>query len=169
MWVLWAALAAAGAAQTETLDRILAVVAGQVIMQSDVRAYQALGLVGDDTARSDEAVLDYLIARRLVLDEVDRYLPSTPPAELIDARLQEVASRFSSAQEFEAALARLGFTLEDLRRILRDDARRDAYIENRFGTRDGVAGRDARVAEWIARLVQRGQVVRPRTDRPPSG
>ena len=58
-------------AQTETLDRILAVVAGHVIMQSDVRAFVDLELaeLGTDDD-SDDVILTYLIERRLVLDEV---------------------------------------------------------------------------------------------------
>ena len=147
-------------AQRETLDRILAVVAGQVIMQSDVRAFLELGLM-DGVAQTDEAVLTYLIERRLVLDEVDRYVAANPPPPVVERRLELVAARFTSEAAFRDALARVGLTDDDLRQVLRDDARRDAYIENRFGAAGGAIDREALVAEWVVRLVRRGQVIRP--------
>ena len=110
--------------------------AGHVIMQSDVRAFVDLQLArpGADTIlnRADE-VLTYLIERRLVLDEVDRYVVADPPPADIERRLAAVAARFASEAELAAVLARVGYTADDLRQVLRDDARRDAYVETRFG------------------------------------
>ncbi len=123
-------------AHPETLDRILAIVAGHVIMLSDVRAFVDLRLArpGADTHldREDE-VLTYLIERRLVLDEVDRYVVADPPPADIERRLAAVAAPFASEAELAAVLARVGYTADDLRQVLRDDARRDAYVETRFG------------------------------------
>ncbi len=105
-------------------------------MQTDVRAFVDLQLVrpGMDTHldREDE-VLTRLIERRLVLDEVDRYVVADPPAAEIERRLAAVAARFTSEAELAAVLARAGYTADDLRQVLRDDARRDAYLETRFG------------------------------------
>jgi hypothetical protein len=121
-------------AQTETLDRILAVVAGHVIMQSDVRAFVDLQLaeLGTDDD-SDDAILTYLIERRLVLDEVDRYVVANPPRSTADRLMTEIVARFPSEEAFQRALKRVGFTTDDLRQILQDDARREAYLDNRFG------------------------------------
>lgn len=163
--VMWLLLVAIGAAQSETLDRILAVVAGHVIMQSDVRAFVDLRLV-DISPRTDDAVLAYLIERRLVLDEVDRYVVANPPSTLVEQRFQKVAGGFRSETDFRAALARVGFTDEDLRQVLRDDARRAAYIDNRFGAVAGTTDRDSLVTEWVAGLVRRGQVIRTPSERP---
>ena len=167
---VWLGAAGARPAPAETLDRILAVAAGHVIMQSDVRAFVDLQLAGaatgpdqDRTAR-DEQVLTYLIERRLVLDEVDRYVVADPPAADVERRLAAVTARFRSEGELAAVLARVGYTIDDLRQVLRDDARRDAYVESRFGL-GGAAGderRAAMVAEWVAGLVARGPVMRIR-------
>lgn len=125
---------AAAAGQVETLDRILAVVAGHVILQSDVRAFVELRLAAaDNGAGAEDDVLTYMIERRLVLDEVERHVASDPPPEGVERRLAAVAGRFPSAAAFEAALARVGFTRDDLRQVLRDDMLREAYVENRFG------------------------------------
>ena len=130
----WLGVSGAWPAYPETLDRILAIVAGHVIMQSDVRAFVDLQLArpGTDLDREDE-VLTYLIERRLVLDEVDRYVVADPPPAVIERRLAEVAARFASEEELAAVLARVGYTADDLGQVLRDDARRDAYVEARFG------------------------------------
>ena len=63
----------------EVLDRMLAVVAGDLIMLSDVTAAVEFGLVprtsGPDVTR---AVLTQLIDRSLMLAEVERYAPPEP-------------------------------------------------------------------------------------------
>lgn len=167
--------AVAQPASAETLDRILAIAAGHVIMQSDVRAFVDLQLAAaatDDEDRNarDEQVLTYLIERRLVLDEVDRYVVADPPAADVERRLAAVAARFRSEEELAAVLARVGYTTDDLRQVLRDDARRDAYVASRFGPGGAPAGdeqRAALVAEWAAGLVARGPVVRIRPTRSP--
>ena len=155
------------AAEPVTLDRILAVVAGHVILESDVRAFMDLGLVtarrGVD-AQSETNVLTYLVERRLVLDEVDRYVAAQPPPDAVAERLAIVTARFGSPDAFDAALARSGYTAEDLRQVLLDDLRREAYEAERFGlarTPDEAQRRAELIAEWVAGLVRRGQVVRP--------
>ncbi len=121
------------AAQTSTLDRILAVVSGNVIMLSDVRAFIDLGLADVSGAPEPEVdMLTLLIERRLVLDEIDRYVVADPPSQTINRRLNEVRDRFATAQTFIAVLDRVGFTEADLRAVLRDNVRRDAYLEERF-------------------------------------
>ena len=172
---VWLVAAGAQPAPAETLDRILAVAAGHVIMQSDVRAFVDLQLAAaatspDQEARNDqdEQVLTYLIERRLVLDEVDRYVVADPPAADVERRLAAVAARFRSGAELAAVLARAGYTMDDLRQVLRDDARRDAYVASRFGPGGAPAGdeqRAAMVAEWVAGLVARGPVARIRRPR----
>ena len=122
--------------QAETLDRILAVVEGHVILQSDVRAFVDLQLVAADNGAgggAEEEVLTYLIERRLVLDEVERYVAADPPPAGVERRMAAVAGHFPSAEAFEAALAHAGFARDDLRQVLRDDIRREAYLESRFG------------------------------------
>ena len=60
----------------EVIDRVLAVVAGDLIMQSDLRAARDLGLAtAGDGVDPDRAILSQLIDRALILDEVERYAP----------------------------------------------------------------------------------------------
>ena len=122
-------------AQTERLERILAVVVGHVVMQSDVRAFIDLQLMDVEVGSHDDAeavTLTHLIERQLVLDEVDRYVVADPPPASVERRLGEVRARFPTTEAFVATLDRVGFSLDDLRQVLKDNARRDAYLTNRF-------------------------------------
>lgn len=118
----------------EIIDRILAVVSGELIMLSDANLVRRLALV--PAAASDQdpvrAVLDALIERQLELIEVNRYLPPEPSEATIQARLAAVRSRFASDAELDAALAQCGSTREQLRLRLRDDLRIEGYLSQRF-------------------------------------
>ena len=147
----------AARSQTEILDRILAIVGGQVIMRSDVRAFMALQLVEIPPGPDQESqVLTYLIERRLVLDQIDRVVAEPEPA-LVDRRFGLVRDRFASAEDFAVVLELVGLTSDDLRQVLADDIRRDAYLADRFASVGGEAREQAQT-NWVADLVRRGQV-----------
>ena len=147
----------AARSQTEILDRILAIVGGQVIMRSDVRAFMALQLVEIPPGPDQESqVLTYLIERRLVLDQIDRVVAEPEPA-LVDRRFGLVGDRFASAEDFAVVLERVGLTSDDVRRVLADDIRRDAYLADRFAL-VGKEAREQAQTNWVADLVRRGQV-----------
>jgi hypothetical protein len=118
----------------ETIDRVLAVAAGELIMLSDVTAARDFGLVAPDPTAPDpvRAVLAKLIDRELVLAEVERYAPAEPAAEAVDRELQIVRARFPTRQAFEAALARSGIDENHLHETLRQDLRIRAYEDQRF-------------------------------------
>jgi parvulin-like peptidyl-prolyl isomerase len=120
-------------AQGEVIDRVMAVVAGQVITLSDVDGAIALGLVSTSQAQDPrQAALQQLIERELELREVRRYLPPEPDEREVEQRLQLVRQRFSSPEEFKQALAQSGIDETRLRENLRDDLRIRAYLNERF-------------------------------------
>ena len=151
----WLCMASAGA---ETIDRVLAVAAGQLITLSDVTVATDLGLQSPDgSADPVRAVLNKLIDRELVLAEVDRYAPAEPTAEAVDREVERVRQRFPSPAAFDAALARSGIDEKHLRETLRQDLRMRAYLDQRFSA---AADRRAALAdEWMAGLRRRGGVV----------
>ena len=123
-------------ATAEIIDRVLAVVSGAVIMQSDVLAAFELGVV--DPGTTDDpmaAVLSQLIDRQLILAEVDRYVPPEPSADAIERAAQQVRARFATAAAYDSALARSGMGEARLRRMLRDELRIRAYLDERFPSR----------------------------------
>jgi hypothetical protein len=144
--------------RAEVLDRVLAVVGGQLITLTDVTAAHDLGLqAADNQADPVRAILAKLIDRELVLAEVERYAPPEPSADAVDREVDKVRARFSSAEAFDAALARSGIDEKHLRETLRQDLRIQAYEEQRFAA----AGdrRQSLIAEWTAGLRRRGDII----------
>jgi hypothetical protein len=144
----------------EIIDRVLAIVAGDVITLSDVVAARDLGFVapasaGGDPSDATREVLTALIERALVLAEVERYAPPEPASGEIDRRLQSIRVRFQTPEAFSMALARAGLEDTHLRERLRQDLRIEAYLAERFAA----AGRDALVRDWIAGLRRRSDIV----------
>jgi hypothetical protein len=117
----------------EIIDRILAVVDGAIIMQSDVAVALRLGMVPASAAADPTAAaLDALIERRLILAEVDRYAPPDPPEAEVDRHFAEIRARAGAS--FDPTLVECGVSVDQLRRHVRDDLRIDAYLMQRFGS-----------------------------------
>ena len=117
----------------ERIDRVLAVVEGQIILLSDVRAFLDLRLIKrPDAADPTPPVLTALIERQLILDEAARYGIEAPTSEEVDARLAAVISRVGGTEAFQARLLTVGFTLDDLKQVLRNDLRIERYLARRF-------------------------------------
>jgi hypothetical protein len=155
---LIAALLAAGVVRAETIDRVLAVVAGQLITLSDVIAARDLGLEpAGGAADPVRAVLTKLIDRELMLAEVDRYGPPEPTTEAVDREVERVRARFPSPDAFNAALERSGIDEKHLRETLRQDLRMAAYLDQRFTS--AADRRQALIDEWTAGLRRRGDVI----------
>lgn len=137
---------------------------GQVILASDVRAFLELGLFTVDTSdpeARESVALSLLIDRRLALDEVERYGPVQPSAARVDENLAAVRARFADEAAFTRLLAAVGLDQDDLRQILSDNARLEAYLADRFGTSIRLAGpRPAPVADWLAGLARRTDIAR---------
>jgi hypothetical protein len=144
--------------RAEVIDRVLAVVSGNLITLSDVNAAYELGLVPPPTSGDRvREVLSRLIDRELQLAEVDRYAPPEPTAADIDRELEAVRGRFASPEAFDAALARSGIDLAHLRETLRGNLRIRAYLDRRFSTAD--ARRQQVVDDWIAGLRRRADII----------
>jgi hypothetical protein len=141
-------------AQT-TIDRILAVVNGDPITLSDVRAARTLKLVPADA--TDVAVVDTLVERRLVLTEMRRFQAPEPTPEVLAARRAAWALQVAGTQSEKLAEA-AGVGAGYVDRWLTDDLRREAYLQQRFAALD--AGRRAEAIRlWIEGLRVRADVV----------
>ena len=147
-------------AQAVTLDRILAIVNGQVITHSDVRAFIDLRLVDiQDGPVPEVEMLNFLIERRVVLDEVNRFVITEPTSVAVDRRLDLLLNQLPDGLELNLVLDRVGLTVGDLRQLLADEIRREVYLVDRFGV-TGDERRQVAEADWVAELVRRAQVRR---------
>jgi len=147
------------ASTAETIDRVLAVVAGQIITLSDVTAARALGLQSPgDAGDPVRAVLSKLMDRELVLAEVERYAPPEPAAAAVDREIDAIRARFPSGETFETELARSSLDDRRLREIVRQDLRIRTYEEQRFAAADPERRRTL-IDEWVAGLRRRADII----------
>jgi len=138
----------------ELIERTLAIVGGQAITLSDVQAALSLNLLESPPDReSIPAAAERLVQRTLVLREVERYAPPEPPPTAVEERLTQLRGRFSTADQFERALAAGGFTEARLRAWVRDDLRIAAYLDQRFAAVGSPSDEDVR-AFYAARRAE---------------
>jgi hypothetical protein len=164
-------------ARAEVIDRVLAILPGQIITLSDLEAALDLGFV-EPPAGSERIAggLGVLIDRVLMLNEVRRVVPPEPTAAAIDGRVARIAKRFGSPAELTRVLAVRGLDEAILRIYAADDLRLAAYLDERFSgasqpTDEEIrrAGESARqklveerrqtlVSAWVAELRRRADV-----------
>jgi hypothetical protein len=129
------ALLLAFPAAAVTVDRIAAVIDGQVLTVSEIsqmvelRFFPRLGNTEEEYRRE---VLDALIAQALRYRDVERFGAQDIPSDTIEARVVEIQRRFSSETEFAAALTRAELTAEELRALVKRQLQVEAYIQERF-------------------------------------
>jgi hypothetical protein len=155
--ILALTLCAAGA-RAEVIDRVMAVVGDHLILLSDVRTAQALGLVPVNAGEGTDDIVARLIDRELILEEVNRYAPPEPESSAVDAELAAARGRFASASAFAATLTRIGVDERELREMLRQNLRVRAYITQRFGAETPEQAQIA-IGEWVAGLRRRTDIV----------
>ena len=139
------AVAAALAAplRAEIIDRVLAIVGGQLITLSDVHTALAVRVL-DPAGAADPvgAALSVLIERRLIAAEVDRYAPPEPDAAALTER---TAALMSALPADPGRRERLGVDPERVRALARDELRAAAYLAQRF---DAVLPTDDEVGRY---------------------
>jgi hypothetical protein len=124
------------------VDRVLAVVDGQLVTLSDLRATAALRLVeGPD----EPAVLASLVDRLLILGEASRYAVQEPSGGAIDERLAALRDAVGESR-FRAILRDGGLSESVLRQWVRDDLVVESYMTQRFAS--AAMPTDAEVDEY---------------------
>jgi len=119
----------------EVVDRIVAVVGHQIILQSELDAQLAMQAAQAKLDLSDsakaaearEALLDQMVQDRLMLIEAERdtslKVADRDVEKELDNHLARVQSQFPSPEDFYKQLAAEGLTLPELRRRYRDEVR----------------------------------------------
>jgi hypothetical protein len=167
----------ATSANAEIIDRVLAILPGQIITQSDVQAALDLGLVEAPAGEDRMAAgLSAVIDRALMLNEVRRVIPPEPSPAAVDARLARIRQRFDSPGELARVLAASGIDEKLLAVYAADDLRLSAYLEERFSAASQPTDQEVRqagegsrqrlvderrrtlIAAWTAELRRRADV-----------
>jgi peptidyl-prolyl cis-trans isomerase SurA len=129
----------ANGARADIIDRVVAVVDGHLITMSDVRTINALHLLDPSSPASPveagrDPIVEHLIDRILVLEEVDRYAPAPPDDTAIDGRIGVIEQATGSQALVEERLHELGLSSAWLRQWATDSLRIRAYVDQRFGS-----------------------------------
>jgi hypothetical protein len=125
----WLLCAFHAEALAQVIDRVVAVVGGQAITASDVRAARRLGLVTPADLTEPELV-DRLVMREMMRTEVDRFAVAPPDAAEVDAAVAAARARLGA--DAPAALDALGMSHVRLRAWIEDDRRIVRYLDQRF-------------------------------------
>jgi hypothetical protein len=131
------------AASQQLLDRVVAVVGGTAITETDVRAAIGLGII-EAPAGADALVAGTrsMIDRRLILQEVTRF-QTAPPSDA-DVADEAARMRAHAGDRLPTLVQSTGVDEDRLRQLARDTLRIQAYVSQRFGTTAQASLQDAR-------------------------
>ena len=129
-------LAAALPSRGEIIDRVAAVVDGQVITLTELNQIVELELLLRTADESDaeyrRRVLDRMITQLIRYRDVERFGAEDVPADTIEASLQRLVARYPSEAAFLEALARVELTLDQVRALIKRNQQVQRSIDERF-------------------------------------
>ena len=138
---LLAVLTAPALAQEEAMaiDRILAVVDEDPILQSEVDQVIGLGLVERQAEEPDEEyrrrLLTRLIDQRLRFHEIDRFGFGELPIDEVERQFSSFREGFGGGERFVERLAELGLDETSLKQVVARQLMVVTYVEERLGPR----------------------------------
>ncbi len=150
------------------VDRTVAVVDEDPILESDLARAIGLGLVEPKPNESEQAlrrrVLDELIEQRLRSHEIDDLGTPQVAVDEIERQVGAIRDRFPDDASFEARLEELGMGVASLRQLIARQLAVLAYIEDRLGARVFVGLDEIRAYyqdSLVPELTRRGEVAPP--------
>jgi len=121
------------------VDRILAVVDEDPILDSDLDQAIGIGLMAPEEGESEidyrRRVLDVLIDQKLRFHEIDLFGFSEIPVAEVDRQFDEIREQFDSDEAFAARLDEVGLDEQGMRQILARQLMVLIYVEERLGAR----------------------------------
>lgn len=121
-----------GARAQKVVDRIVARVEEEVILQSDVEQLARYQVLVDGKSESDAAILDRLIDQWIVRKEAEA--SRFPAASDVDVErgMQRLMRSFAKPEDFEAQRTRAGLSDMDVRQIVTAQTYLSNYLDSRF-------------------------------------
>ncbi|MGH9795712.1 MAG: hypothetical protein ACRD5G_13150 [Candidatus Acidiferrales bacterium] len=124
---------AAGAlAQSKVVDRIVAIIEGDLITLSEVRELGAFNRLTGGNQPSDAEMLERLINQWIVTKESEGARFAGIDAEALERAYHELAAEFSSGEAFQARLRELGIDEAAVRRQLRRQLLLEGYLDQKY-------------------------------------
>jgi peptidyl-prolyl cis-trans isomerase SurA len=116
----------------EVVDRIVARVENDIVLQSDVQELKEYQELVDGKSESDGAILDRLIDQWIVRSEAELSRFPEPKNEEIDSGVERVVKSFASAEEYEARKKQSGLNDAEVRKIVAAQLYLSNYLDSRF-------------------------------------
>jgi len=138
-----------GASASVVVDRVVAVVNGEIITMSDLQREEALKKT--EGKQSERLLLEDMIDRKLQMAAARKAGMDVTDKELADAVADIMKRNSMDAKQFDAALAKEGITLEQYRNELREQMTLSRMF-NKF-VRSGLAVDEAEVRAYYDRNV----------------
>ena len=130
--VFFALIAGAFLSAQEVVDRIVARVENDIILQSDVRELKEYQELVDGKSESDGAILDRLIDQWIVRSEAELSQFPAPKEPEIDQGVSRVVKSFASPEEYEARKKQSGLSDAEVRKLVTAQLYLSDYLDSRF-------------------------------------
>ena len=131
--LLWlSASAGCFARHQKVVDRVVARVEEDIILQSDVEQLARYQLLVDGKSESEAQILDRLIDQWIVRKEAEAsHFPGPLKAD-VDRGLQRLERSFAKKDDFDAQREKAGISEAELRQIVTAQAYLSNYLDSRF-------------------------------------
>ena len=116
----------------EVVDRIVARVETEIILQSDVRQLSRYQAFLDGKPQSDADILNRLIDQWIVRSEAGVARFPQPSDEDVNRSIERLKRSFSSPEEFQTRQKQNGLTDDEIRRFVRAQLYLSNYLDSRF-------------------------------------
>jgi hypothetical protein len=114
------------------LDRVVARVEEEIILQSDVEQLARYQVMVDGKAESDAAILERLIDQWIVRKEAEASrFPAASDAD-VDRGMQRLMGSYARPEDYEAQRAKAGLNEADVRQIVTMQTYLSNYLDSRF-------------------------------------
>jgi hypothetical protein len=114
------------------VDRIVARIEDDIILQSQVRELGAFQQVVEGHAESDDKLLSELVEQWVVQTEATAAHFPSPAQSEVDRELQRLTARFANAAAYSARLSEVGLTATQVRQLLVRQIYVERYLDYKF-------------------------------------
>lgn len=130
--LLLALSAGSHVAGQKVVDRIVARVENDIILQSDVQELKQYQQLVDGKSESESAILDLLIDQWIVRSEAELSRFPEPKDSEIERRVSQVAKSFGSVEDYEVRKKEAGLNDAEVRKITAAQLYLSSYLDSRF-------------------------------------
>jgi hypothetical protein len=154
----------AGARAQQVVDRIIARVEGDILLQSDLRELGASQQLFGGPVEPESKRLDELIDQWIIAHEAESAQFAQPSKEDVTSALQQAEKNLGGEQKFQAKLKAQGLSIATVRRILSREILFSRYLDYKFrhaAQVDSAAEEKYYKEEFAPQMTARGQTAPP--------